>query len=996
MKYLYASIISLSLLLIAFPLHAQDSIVGPKYIITGTFLGETPPLRDLPAVTDEEFAEMELRAKQKMLNPGLQNRSYPYAATALPKGPDPVWQREMGTTTGSRAPIMNFQGQATTIYYPPDPNGTAGPNHYMQTINATYAIYTKTGTLLAGPTNLNTLFNGVTGSQYNNGDPIILYDAQADRWFVAEFSISGTNDYMLMAVSTSNDPTGTWYAYSFDVADMPDYMKFGVWQDGYYMSTNNAGSYDIYVFERSQMLIGGTAQGVGFDNPNRPGTIDNFCIVPPLDNDGTWAPAGSPGLFIGINDDAIGGGADEIWIYELDADWTTPANSTFARVQQISVASFDSHFGTNWDNIKQPNTTRELDAIPMIIMNPPQYRNFGSYRTIVCCHTVDVDNTDHAGIRWYELQKTSSTWVIRQQGTFAPDEHSRWMGSIQMNANHEIGLAYSISSTTVYPGIRYCGQTSTANSAATNSLDVTEDVIHTGSNSQTAYNRWGDYSSLQLDPADDETFWYTNEYITSTGARGTKIASFQIGPAIVVSNFSASNTSPLPGVQVNFTDQSTGTPNSWTWTFTPNTVTCLNGTSASSQNPQVSFDAAGYYTVSLYATNGESSDTETKTNYIYVYTPGQWAGTNSPNWNDPANWDGGILPTGEMNVIIPSTAPAWPVFTGNFVVGSQCSNLTFNTNSQLTVTGNFTVNTSKTLNMTGGGTLSLGGNWLNNGAFVPGVGTVEFIGPGNSSVTAPATGISNYSLTTFDPGMTAIPSTYQGPSGNDGESVIPIGFTFSLDGNSYTNLKMCTNGWLSLDQSGTAASVNNANLFTSTLPNTSLAPWWDDLKDDESGHLCYITQGTSPNRIFTAEWNQILTYKNVANARISFQIKLYEGTDVIEFHYGTLSAGNHNNSESASIGIEDATGGSGHFIEATTGSTTSGVTTLKSETQWPTLNYRFTPPAPQATFNNLVINNPGDTLTFDINTILNGNLTVMPGANFNVPANKTLNINANQ
>jgi hypothetical protein len=312
---------------------------------------------------------------------------------------------------------------------------------------------------------------------------------------------------------------------------MPDYEKFGIWQDGYYMATNNSAGKDIYVFERSKMLIGATAQMVGFDNPWRPSTIDGFVCVPPVDNDGSFAPAGSPGLFVAFNDDAIGGGSDQLWIYELAVNWTTPASSTFARTQQLSVAAFDSNFGDNWDNIKQLGTTNELDAIPMVVMNAPQYRNFGTYQTMVLCHTVDVDNTDHAGIRWYELRKTASTWSVRQQGTYAPDDHSRWMGSINLNGFSEIGLGYSISSSTLNPGIRYTGQTAAEYANASGVLDVAEQTITAGTNSQTAYNRWGDYSSICLDPTDDFTFWYTNQYVGTSGIRKTRIASFQIGTA---------------------------------------------------------------------------------------------------------------------------------------------------------------------------------------------------------------------------------------------------------------------------------------------------------------------------------------------------------------------------------------------------------------------------------------------------------------------------------
>jgi hypothetical protein len=521
----------LMLFAFAFSLKAQDKAISPSYIGVGVYHGLSQPLRDIPAMTADEYEKMELDAA-KPRNEDLQQRLYPFEATALPKGDDQAWQREMGKMQPPKAPIVSFEGQASP-YFPSDCNGAAGPNHFMQTINTVYTIYDKAGVVKAGPTNLNLLFGNVTGANYNDGDPIVLYDEQADRWLVVEFSVSGTNDYMLFAVSQTNDPTGSWHRYSFDVDDMPDYEKIGIWGDGYYMGTNNSasGKKDIYVVERSKMLSGLTAQMVGFDNPWRPTTIDGFMCVPPVDNDGAFAPAGSPGLFITMNDDAIAGGTDQLWIYQLAVNWTTPASSTFTRSQQISVSSFDSNFGANWDNIKQPGTTKELDAIPQVIMNAPQYRNFGSYQTLVCCHTVDVDNTDHAGIRWYELRNTGSGWSVRQTGTYAPDVHSRWMASIRLNGQNEIGLGYSISSTSVYPGIRYAGQSATAYAAGAGTLDLAEQTIVTGANIQTTYNRWGDYSAISVDPTDDKTFWFTTQYTGASQARKTRIASFQVGSA---------------------------------------------------------------------------------------------------------------------------------------------------------------------------------------------------------------------------------------------------------------------------------------------------------------------------------------------------------------------------------------------------------------------------------------------------------------------------------
>ena len=1136
----------------------QDKAISPSIIIEGQFHGETPPLRDLPKVTDAEWQVMVEKAEKKRLNPKLQFRSYPFAETALPKGPDPVWQRDMPATREARAPVVNISGPDCP-YYPPDANGTAGPNHFMQTINVVYTIYNKSGTLVAGPSNMNTLFSGVTGSTCNDGDPIILYDEQANRWLAVEFSLCGTNDYMLIAVSTTNDPTGTWYKYSFDVADVPDYEKFGIWQDGYYMGTNNASGNDIYVFERSKMLIGQTAQAVGFNNPWRPSTTDGFMCVPPLDNDGTFAPAGEPGLFISMADDAVNGGTDQLWIYELDVDWITPANSTFLRTQQLNVASFDSNFGNTWDNIPQQGTTQKLDAIPQVIMNPPQYRNFGTYETIVCCHTVDVDQTDHAGIRWYELRRVNSgDWTVRQQGTYAPDAHNRWMGSIMLNGQNELALGYSISSSTMLPGIRYCGQSSAAYALAAGAFDVPEEVIQNGVYFQTGANRWGDYASMQVDPVGDSTFWFTSEYIGTGGTRKTKIASFNILQPSLTANFMASNITPPINTTVSFTDQSTGGPTGWTWSITPATFAYTGGTSATSQNPQVQFTAAGYYTVTLTVTNGQSTDSETKTNYINVQdcsnvmipfsedfsdgtlpdcwsnidnigngqvwmfnNPGgvvlnsttgsngfavldsdfygagnsqnadlitpeldlstftsvnltfqhdfvgytgssgtlsyttnggstwttiqtwtttgglatfnqdmtsalagqasvrirwkyigawgyswavddisitgtginHWTGATSGEWNVASNWSNGVVPASTEPVLVYPNAANWPVFSGNLTAGSNCGDITLNGAAQMIVTGNFTINSGYSLTFTGNGILSITGNWTRYGTFNPGQGTVKFTGAGTSTVYVPAdaSNITNYTLSTPQRAMTLLTGATTGPSGDNGNSLAPLGFTFNYLGVNYTQARLSTNGWLSMNESGTTQYAN-ANLFGTNTPNTTLAPWFDDLNVDASALLSYKTSGTAPGRIFTAEWKNVLTYKNQATARINFQVMLYETSNIIEFHYGNYVAGSNSNSESASIGIEDATGGSGHFIEATTGSTTTGVTSLKASLNWPLVNYRFTPPLGSETFNTVSVNKSSGTADFNVNTIINGSFSVSSGSAFTVKNGKTLTV----
>ncbi len=508
----------------------QSVPVHPTSVGTGTYWGLSRPLRDIPPLTAEQIQALKQKYTKRIMNPGKGERTYPFADVALPKGDDGAWQKEMGTRNLFRSPQVNFEGQEAASF-PSDDNGTVGKSHYMQTVNTTYAIYDKTGTKVVGPTPMNKIFDTVPGANRNDGDPVMLYDEQADRWLATEFSVpkDGTPNYILMAVSQTNNPTGKWHVYSFVAATMPDYPKFGVWRDGYYMGDNNGnGTNDTYVYERSKMIIGDkNPQVVGFTNPNRPGGTGGFRVVPPLDNDGPFAPEGSPGLYIAVNDDAQSGTTDQLWIYELAVNWTNLTASTFSRVQQIDVQPFNNNFGPGEENIRQKNVDRKLDAVPQIIMNAPQYRNFGTYQTIVCCHTVNVDQKGRAGIRWYELRRTTGNWSIRQQGTYSPDTNSRWMGSIVLNGSNTIALGYSVSSKGEFPGIRYCGQSATAYLAGNSTLDITEDTIHSGTVSQSNENRWGDYTSLSVDPADDLTFWYTNQYATENGPK-TKIASFKI------------------------------------------------------------------------------------------------------------------------------------------------------------------------------------------------------------------------------------------------------------------------------------------------------------------------------------------------------------------------------------------------------------------------------------------------------------------------------------
>ncbi|MBN1338890.1 MAG: hypothetical protein JXA03_06180, partial [Bacteroidales bacterium] len=461
-------------------LQAQSPM--PK-VESPVYFDVTPPLT--------EMTPTDTPSRIKSLNKDAERRDYPFYEYT---GEDPVWQKTHGTVDVSDGIITNFEGtNCLSGLSPSDDNGDIGPNHFVQTTNAKLEIYDRSGNNLYGPVNINTLFSGIPGGTYNDGDPIVVYDQGADRWLISQFSISGATKYMHIAVSQTANPLGSYYrwAYSWGTS-VPDYPKFGVWRDSYLLGLN-CGTDDVAAFDRSEMLAGNSSPSVvKFDNPWRPAS--GLHCIQPLDNDGTFAAVGTPAHFITINDGAWSG-SDQLWVYELVVNWASPASATFTRTQQIGVSAFDSNFGSTWDNIPQPGTTQKLELLSQVLMYRAHYRKFATYEAIVCCHDVDVNGSNHAGIRWYELRRTTGNWYIRQQGTYAPDAHHRWMGAININANGEIALGFSVASSTLYPSIRYTGRT---NSDPLGTMTFAETSIYSGTESQTNGNRWGDYSSMSV------------------------------------------------------------------------------------------------------------------------------------------------------------------------------------------------------------------------------------------------------------------------------------------------------------------------------------------------------------------------------------------------------------------------------------------------------------------------------------------------------------------
>ena len=438
---------------------------------------------------------------------------------------DPLIQEPDGESAiRTPSPDLSFEGMSLQnggSGLPPDTIGDVGPNHYVQMVNTSFAIFDKSGNRLTGPTRIDQLWQGEGNAceRCNDGDPVVLYDTLADRWLLSQFAVCEEPYHECIAISQTADPTGAYYLYAFEITKFPDYPKLGVWPDAYYMSTSEDDG--AYAFDRDRMLQGqsGTYQRFQYTG--------NFKLLSDLDGS-TPPPSGAPNYFYTMKT----GNILEIW--EFHVDFTTPGSSAFTLAQTLSTTPFNYDVcGASWDCIPQRGTSQKLDAIGEWPMWRLQYRNFGTHETLVGNFSVDVgDFLDHAGIRWFELRKTGNgSWSIYQEGTHSPDAHHRWMGSAAMDGSGNMALGYSVSSGTLYPSIRYATRLA-SDAAGTLQREVT---LMAGSASQTNVNRWGDYSSMNVDPSDDATFWYTNEYLTDSGQGWrTRIGTFKIESVIYV------------------------------------------------------------------------------------------------------------------------------------------------------------------------------------------------------------------------------------------------------------------------------------------------------------------------------------------------------------------------------------------------------------------------------------------------------------------------------
>jgi hypothetical protein len=449
-------------------------------------------------------------------------RRHPRADAPAPEpwtGPDPLLARAAPATFGLGVQeVVDVAGQGFSGVNPPDTVGDVGPDYFIQSINGSGGAVVRVhdssdGSVVAGPFAMDSLGTGACASGL--GDPVVLYDELANRWLLSEFS--GSGNHLCVYVSQTSDPvSGGWFAYDFSTPNFPDYPKYAVWPDAYYVTTNEA-SPAVYALDRVRMLTGAPATAQRFTAPSLPSFP--FEALTPADHDGDQPPPpGAPGIIARHRDTEVHGPAstpshDLLELFEFHVDWTTPSNSTFTQLPSVPIAEIDSDLCglVSFSCVPQPGSGVELDPLREVIMFRLAYRRTGSTDVLVGNLATDVDGNDHVGTRWFELRDGGAGWSVFQEGTLAPDADHRWMGAIAMDGAGNILLGYNVSSSATFPGLRYTGR----HAADPPGTLAAEAVLAAGSASNGS-NRYGDYASMSVDPVDDCTFWFTGEYNTSS------------------------------------------------------------------------------------------------------------------------------------------------------------------------------------------------------------------------------------------------------------------------------------------------------------------------------------------------------------------------------------------------------------------------------------------------------------------------------------------------
>jgi hypothetical protein len=586
-------------------------------------------VRDLPTlVNDANFQAHALMTVPSPLRPLSSSPSLAAANTS--NIADAVQQRGAPAAPAGLAPVVSLGFDGLGIGAPgfvitdfqPDANGAVGATQYVQWVNRAFAVYDKVGNLLTGPTSGNALWAALGDDCANNNDgqPIVMYDRLAARWVFSQVSVANNPSLECIAVSTTNDATGTFNLYSFsDPGVIIDQPKLGVWSDAYYAAYN---TYDpasltflganICAYDSLSMQNGLPATQVCLLQSDL-----SITSVLPADFDGNLPPAsGEPAYLMSL-------GGNGLHLFQFHVDFSTPGNSTLGS----TVVPVSPFFGMCNGSacVPEPSGT-SLESLGDRLMYRVAYRNFGTYEVLVANHSVAIGSSE-GGIRWYEIRNPSGTpaTVVAQQSTFAPDSSFRWMGSIAMDQSSDIALGYSLSSSSIAPSIAFTGRTT----ADTPNTMEPETVIINGAGSQTGFqSSWGRYTAMQIDPNDDCTFWYTNEYLKSDGNANwsTRIANFKfpncggaqdfslsISPASLTINQSEAGTaaitmSPINNFSGPVTFSASGLPAGVTAGFSPGSGNTTNLQLAASTGA-----ATGTSTITITGTSGALTHTTTIT-----------------------------------------------------------------------------------------------------------------------------------------------------------------------------------------------------------------------------------------------------------------------------------------------------------------------------------------------------------------------------------------------
>ena len=434
------------------------------------------------------------------------------------EGDDPLakYSDNLRNSIPSRTPELVFETGASNSN-PTDPSGAVGPNHYISVINTAFQIFDKSGnSLTGGLVSPNPTIFPSSGCC----DLTASYDNVADRWIL---SLLGGG--VQVAVSDGPDALNdSWTVYSYSAVS--DYQKLSVWRDGYYMTENTGSANKLHVFQRDAMIDaaseGTEPQILSFSLPGLVTSGFHSPQVLNISND-NWPTTGGATVMY-MQDDAWSGvDTDHVKLWNVDIDWETPGDSEVSAAVELSTTEFVSVFdGGSFSNLPQPNGGATVDALQATIMNQAQYRKFATYNSALFNFVIDVDgsSTKQAGVRWYELRQTADgePWEIYQEGTYtAPDNRHAWNASLIMDVQGNIGMGYtgmsSANSTddSVLLGSYYTGRYS---GDPINVMTIDEGTIMAG-DANISSTRYGDYSKIDVDPANDKKFWFVNEVMSN-------------------------------------------------------------------------------------------------------------------------------------------------------------------------------------------------------------------------------------------------------------------------------------------------------------------------------------------------------------------------------------------------------------------------------------------------------------------------------------------------